>query len=477
MAVSPRRRILFACVVTAAVFGLGEVVARQVNPVLPRWNAADNPSVVMTGHPTRLWGLAPGERRNVDTIATVSDLGLRGDTPAVPRPAGEERIAVVGDSSFFGFGISDDDTLAARLGRRWPGSSVINAAIPGYSTDQSLVLLDEQVWDLEPSLLIVANFWSDTNYEAFSDKDLLASAQLAQNRLLSASALVRWMAPWVSRLRPDGGPQIVTWVRGDELPAAGKRRVSVQDYARNLDALAKQAAVRGVGMVILTPPSRVEVENQVRPPHQWEPYRAVQKAVAQHHRIPHIDMTPVFKTAYERGEASTIETFFLDDLHPTSQGQRMMAQLVSRVLKERGWPVDRITPTASGSMEFAQFEDTTPASRAGRPQGDRSPVQNLFEVTSEAVHSGSPPATGVPSVQVRISGGQPPYMVSARDGELSLASASVKQARSIHLRLGGAGTLVTVRGKDANGTVVSQDVRLAPGQTTSVELTFGQPGD
>jgi len=477
MAVPPRRRILFACVVTAAVFGLGEVVARQVNPVLPRWNAADNPSVVMTGHPTRLWGLAPGERRNVDTIATVNALGLRGDTPGVPRPEGEERIAVVGDSSFFGFGVSDDETLAARLGRRWPGSSVINAAIPGYSTDQSLLLLEEQVWDLEPSLLIVANFWSDTNYEAFSDKDLLASAQLAQNRLLSASALVRWMAPWVSRLRPDGGPQVVTWVRGDELPDAGRRRVSVEDYARNLDALAQQAAAKGVGMVILTPPSRVEVENQVRPPHQWEPYRGVQKAVAQHYRIPHIDMTPVFRSAYEMGENGSIERFFLDDLHPTSEGQGMMAQLISRVLKERGWPTDRIRPTASDDMEFAAFKDTTPASRAGRPQGDRSPVQNLFEATAEVSPSGSPSDIGVPSVHVRISGGQPPYMISARDGGRSVASASVKQARPVHLRLGGVGAAVTVHGKDAQGTVVSQDVRLTPGQETSVELTFGPSSD
>jgi len=231
-------------------------------------------------------------------------------------------------------------------------------------------------------------------------------------------------------------------------------------------------------MVILTPPSRVEVENQVRPPHQWAPYRAVQKAVAQHYRIPHIDMTPVFKAAYEVGEHHTIETFFLDDLHPTSQGQGMMAQLVSRVLKERGWPADRITPMANGSMEFAQFKDTTPASRAGRPQGDRSPVQNLFETaTADTVHSGRQPATAVPSVQVRISGGQPPYMVSARDGDVSLASAAVKQARPVHLRLGGAGDTVTVHGRDANGTVALQEVRLAPGQETSVELRFGQPAE
>ena len=58
--------------VTGTVFGLAELAARRVNPVLPQWTASDNPSVVMTGHPTRLWGLAPGfdgvqrEQRDVD---------------------------------------------------------------------------------------------------------------------------------------------------------------------------------------------------------------------------------------------------------------------------------------------------------------------------------------------------------------------------------------------------------------------------
>jgi lysophospholipase L1-like esterase len=463
---------MYAFTVTVGIFGVGEIVARQINPALPGWTASDNPSVVMTGHPTRLWGLAPGDRKNVDTVATINEMGLRGESLAVPRPAGKERIAVVGDSSFFGFGIADDETMSSRLDRRWPLADAINAAVPGYSTAQSLLLLDEVVWDLEPSLLVVANFWSDTNYESYSDQDLLQSVQLAQNTVLSSSALVRWMAPWVSQLRPDGGPQIVTWVQGDELPDADQRRVSVQDYARNLSDLAQEAARRDVGMILLTPPSRVEVENKVRPPHQWDPYRTVQKAVARHYGIPHVDMTPVFKAAFDGDSSKDISTYFLDDLHPTSKGQAIMAQLVSRVLQQRGWPTDRIRPTAESPLNLQQFVDTTPPSRAGRPKSDRTPIQNLFEVAREKPNGTQVVAIGVPSVSVQIVGGQPPYMVSARDGDRSLASASVKKAQPVRLRLGGAKGSVTVTGKDAQGQEVSQTVRLQPGQESAIQLSF-----
>ena len=149
MTASRSRRALFAAVVTGAVFGLAELAARQVNPVLPQWTASDNPSVVMTGHPTRLWGLAPGERRNVDTVATVSELGLRGEVPVIPRPFGEERIAVIGDS----FNQFEIDIISARittLGEKvedifYVTSNTTNLGLEQSITDQLKLALQESL--------------------------------------------------------------------------------------------------------------------------------------------------------------------------------------------------------------------------------------------------------------------------------------------------------------------------------------------
>ena len=81
------RRPVFALVTLLIFFGGAELWAGRTQTVFPTWGAADNPSVVLTGHPTRLWGLTEGERQNLDTVATVNALGLRGDVPQMPRPS------------------------------------------------------------------------------------------------------------------------------------------------------------------------------------------------------------------------------------------------------------------------------------------------------------------------------------------------------------------------------------------------------
>lgn len=457
------RKWLYALGVAAGVLGVAEWAARGADGSFPEWSANDNPSVVMTGHPSRLWGLAPGERRNVDTVATIDPIGLRSPVPSGPRASGEERILIVGDSSFFGFGVSDDQTMAAHLARRFKGVDVINAAVPGYSTEQSMRLLDDVGWDLDPTLLVIANFWSDTNFEPFSDRDLLATAEAREVGALSQSALLRWMAIGLSKVSPTSSGQIVTWPQGKPLPDATERRVPVGAYAANLDAMIKQARARDVGVVLLTPPSPVEIEAKVRPPHQWEPYRAAQRSVAQLHGVPHIDATGPFSAAVAHTPEKGLGPWFLDDLHPTAKGQRLMAKLVHRALTDRGWPDDRVLGSASVALDSSSFVDTTPASRAGRPTGDRSPIANLFagggsEPASGPAAPDAPPASS--TLKLRIEGGEPPYRIAVRSGGETVASARLNAPRSLEL--------------DAPRADVSIEVTDGTGRRITEELSADQ---
>ena len=297
MGLSLQRKLLFSAAVTAGVVGVGELGARQVNLVLPSWGAADNPSVVMTGHPSRLWGLAPGERRNVDETATINAQGLRGTLPTGDE---SERVMVLGDSSFFGFGVADDETLSAGLARRLKDTAAINGAIPGYSTEQSIRLMDDVGWSLSPTLLVLANFWSDTNFEPYQDRDLLRSADLSQSGLLGQSALV---AGWHRGERvksPDRG-RIVTWVQGSELPRADQRRVPLAEYAENLEQLIREGGRSGCGRGLAHAALAGRDCECCPAPAPVDALPARQAAIARHYGLPHIDMTPVFKAAYESG--------------------------------------------------------------------------------------------------------------------------------------------------------------------------------
>ena len=102
-------------------------------------------------------------------------------------------------------------------------------------------------------------------------------------------------------------------------------------------------------------------------------------------------------------------------------------------------------PSADVPFDVDALVDDTPKSRAGRPADDRSPIQNLFP--GAAFPRGSSTRNAAPqegpqpwAIDLRITGGTPPYTVTAsRDGH-TVASARLPQARdfSLPIRSGGA---------------------------------------
>ncbi len=88
-------------------------------------------------------------------------------------------IAVLGDSIAFGYGINDNETLAAQLEmvhsslrnfqfspKGLPSVAIfnfqfINAAVPGYQLQQEIALYKEKVAPLAPDGVIVVFFWND----------------------------------------------------------------------------------------------------------------------------------------------------------------------------------------------------------------------------------------------------------------------------------------------------------------------------
>src|SRR5207344_2701442 len=98
-------------------------------------------------------------------------LGLRGPEVTAKRP-GELRILALGDSFTYGYGVQDAETypavLEALLRERGHDVSVLNAGVPGYSTDQSYAYFLGAGLDLEPDVVIVGIHCSDVsdNYES-----------------------------------------------------------------------------------------------------------------------------------------------------------------------------------------------------------------------------------------------------------------------------------------------------------------------
>ena len=332
----------------------------------------------MVGHPERLWGMGPGVRMNGGTTATIAEIGLREPIPEVPRPAGRQRLMVLGDSTFFGHGVDDDQTMEAQLQRelrqRGLDVDVVNGAIPGYSTAQTRLLLDDVCSALAATVLLVGNLWSDNNFDLFQDADLLRTRASLSSGLAAHSAFMRLMAGGLDRFRDDSEARVVTWTRTSAFPSTGRRRVAVQDYARNLDQVVRDAAARGIGVVFIAPSNRDTVTDGRTADQSWAVYFDAQAQVADCHGLQRLDTLPAFQAALADG--GTLDGLFIDEMHPTTQGHGLIAETVSQGLLGSGWPLDGLLGTEA-PCAVDNLEDPFPGGRS-TTVNQLSPQSNLY---------------------------------------------------------------------------------------------------
>jgi lysophospholipase L1-like esterase len=366
-----------------------ELGARSIGPQVPILQGSGNAVEIMIGHPTRLWAMSGGFKQNAGAMATIHASGLRGDVPEGPRASDEERILILGDSSFFGHGVADDETMAVRMAAGLqdlsPSVRVINGAVPGYSSEQARAMMDDIGWDLEPTLLVIALLWSDNTWDLFRDGDLLKTARTFHKNPLAKSRFYQLLAGSIDRAKGGTGAHIVTWTQKSEWPDTGVRRVSAKRFAANMDHLVAEGARRGAGVVFVSP-ANVEMVNPRRPGESfsWTMYFDVQTAVAAHYSVPVVPLLPSFRAAFEQAslssehDADALSTVFLDKMHPTPFGQQMMADEVIAALEAADWPTNRLLGMPGPAFDLS----TVPADSWAQPPGElektMSPLGRLY---------------------------------------------------------------------------------------------------
>lgn len=106
-------------------------------------------------------------RSGVYTLST-NEQGFRGPPVALAKPAGTVRIALLGESSAFGYFVNDGEEAARILERALRDAGehveVINAAVPGYNLHQTIRRFDTLAAPLEPDLVILYAGWNDLVY-------------------------------------------------------------------------------------------------------------------------------------------------------------------------------------------------------------------------------------------------------------------------------------------------------------------------
>lgn len=103
---------------------------------------------------------APGAEPRI-VRARINEDGFRGPRLPRERTAGVARIACVGDSHTFGWGVGDDETWPAVLERELGDVEVLNAGVNGYDAEQESSFCRRVVLDWRPDLVLWQFFLND----------------------------------------------------------------------------------------------------------------------------------------------------------------------------------------------------------------------------------------------------------------------------------------------------------------------------
>lgn len=347
---SRSRRLVFAAVPLLVLVGGWEVTARvagvsECEPPTPSTGSWAE----MQADPRYLWRLTPGfTLPSPEGTITISALGLRDNFVPGPKAPGEVRILTTGDSSVYGWGVPPGHTfqelLEVRLGRTWPGTrfEVVNLGVPGYSSVQSLRLLEDVGWAMEPDLVIVGNIFSDCNIDTFQDARALSLIQPDESTLhrtlkRSRTYCAGWntYASWYStsnqernRVLMPGVPRDTRWLeKVDQF--VDLSRVPLGDYLDNLESFRTGAESRGA-KILLAPLAQEwdvgqwTIESLPQPtPGQvlpWHVYRKAMQEFATEKGVGLVSFPEAF--AATGGDPSRL---FSDPVHPSSVGAWVMA--------------------------------------------------------------------------------------------------------------------------------------------------------
>ena len=169
------RRALLVLASLALSLVLAEGVARLlVPPAIPSaveaiFQATDAPGVNYVLVPNH-----DGTAFNADL--RTNSLGFRGPEWSREKAPGTFRIALLGDSHAFGFGVAFERTMGELLSRSLARTldrpvEVMNFAVTGYNSFQELGVLEHFALGFRPDLVVIVPSSNDVDKAAFADPE------------------------------------------------------------------------------------------------------------------------------------------------------------------------------------------------------------------------------------------------------------------------------------------------------------------
>lgn len=148
-----RGQLFLALVSSLLVVGFFDLVYRALQPeeIVPSGIGEPSPTL---GWRLKKNAVGSSSRSGHLVEYRINSKGLRDDETPYEKPPGVHRIAVIGDSRTFGYGVMIDQHYSRLLEGYFRDLEVINLGVSGYGIDQSFLLLEEEGFRYSPDLVI-----------------------------------------------------------------------------------------------------------------------------------------------------------------------------------------------------------------------------------------------------------------------------------------------------------------------------------
>ncbi|MDW8283175.1 MAG: hypothetical protein RMK29_15775 [Myxococcales bacterium] len=292
-----------------------------------------------------------------DITFTTNSAGYRG--PEVgPKPPGEFRVLLLGDSITLADYLPDEETFAFRLERLLQASGrrvrVINLGIGSADTETEYAILRDAGLAMQPDLVLVAMYLND-GYPSLRMRPRSLSGWLGKSYLagLVYQSAQRLWFEWThwAELRAEGQAWVHEFARGRQL-RPGNWRTDPEAFdalivrqARDWGAAWSPAAWQrieaalgrieqagrqhGFRLAAALLPVRHQVEaHQVHN----EPQRRFRDLMTRHH-LPHEDLLPALRAAWQQAPHRPL---FYDHCHHTPFAADLVAQRLAAFLLREG---------------------------------------------------------------------------------------------------------------------------------------------
>jgi lysophospholipase L1-like esterase len=295
------------------------------------------------------------------TAIAINAEGVRDDEIG-PKPAGERRIVVLGDSLVLAVQVPLEQTFCKQLqlALNTPPSNgryrVVNAGVQGYGPVEEALFFERVVSKLEPDLVVVVTFVANDAVEANDRAYRLGGATQpatavhdqandSLRRFVRRSAVMQIVRQRVSqvreRLRPGGPPRPDRRLLTYATPMPDDIRHGLEVSRDAIARLASDAAAAKAPTVVVLMPARFQLDREEfdRMEATVEPAGYTMRPDAATTRfadalapldLPTLDLLTAF-----RGSEQPARLFFQSTAHLTPEGHRVAAGAILRFLEDR----------------------------------------------------------------------------------------------------------------------------------------------